>query len=51
VQGKSVVIFPGTSALALIWLIAIYTVAIGIVMIMLALRLRAHRSRREPGSA
>jgi uncharacterized membrane protein HdeD (DUF308 family) len=42
--GLGVLIFPGTGALALIWLIAIYAVAIGVVMIMLALRLRAHRS-------
>jgi hypothetical protein len=51
VHGKSVLIFLGTGARALIWLIAIYAVATGIVMIMLALRLRAHRSRREPGTA
>jgi uncharacterized membrane protein HdeD (DUF308 family) len=43
--GLGVLIFPGTGALALIWLIAIYAVAIGIVMIVLALRLRAHQSR------
>jgi hypothetical protein len=38
--GLGVLIFPGTGALALVWLIATYAVAIGIVMIMLALRLR-----------
>jgi uncharacterized membrane protein HdeD (DUF308 family) len=43
--GLGVLIFPGAGALALIWLIAIYAVAIGAVMIMLALRLRAHNSR------
>ena len=33
-HGKSGLIFPGTGALALIWLIAICAVAIGVVMIM-----------------
>src|SRR5262245_1974126 len=43
--GLGVLIFPGSGALALVWLIAIYAIAIGFVMIMLALRLRAHHSR------
>jgi uncharacterized membrane protein HdeD (DUF308 family) len=43
--GLGVLVFPGAGALALIWVIAVYAVAIGIVEIMLALRLRAHHSR------
>ena len=43
--GLGVLLFPGAGALALIWVIAIYAVAIGMVEIMLAFRLRAHNSR------
>jgi len=43
--GLGVLIYPGTGALALVWLIAIYAVAIGIVMVALALRLRKHNAR------
>lgn len=48
--GLGVLIFPGTGALALVWLIAIYAIAIGLLMSMLALRLRAHRSRMSPAT-
>ncbi|MGH6769271.1 MAG: HdeD family acid-resistance protein [Xanthobacteraceae bacterium] len=42
--GLGVVAFPGAGALALLWVIAIYAIAIGIVTVMLALKLRKHRS-------
>lgn len=34
---------PGTGALALVWLIALYAVTVGIVFVALALRLRNHK--------
>jgi uncharacterized membrane protein HdeD (DUF308 family) len=40
--GLGVLIYPGAGALALAWLIAFYAIAIGVVMIGLALRLRRH---------
>jgi uncharacterized membrane protein HdeD (DUF308 family) len=40
--GLGVLIYPGAGALALAWLIAFYAIAIGVVMIALALRLRRH---------
>jgi uncharacterized membrane protein HdeD (DUF308 family) len=35
-------ILPGAGALALIWVIAIYAIIFGVLMIALALRLRKH---------
>jgi uncharacterized membrane protein HdeD (DUF308 family) len=40
--GLGVLIYPGAGAVALAWLIGIYAIAIGVVMIMLAIRLRKH---------
>src|SRR5437870_4269244 len=37
--GLGVLIYPGAGAVALAWLIGIYAIAIGVVMIMLAIRL------------
>jgi uncharacterized membrane protein HdeD (DUF308 family) len=42
--GLGVLIYPGAGAVALAWLIGIYAIAIGVVMIMLALRLRRHHA-------
>jgi uncharacterized membrane protein HdeD (DUF308 family) len=42
--GLGVLIYPGAGALALAWLIGIYAIAIGAVMVMLALRLRLHNA-------
>jgi len=42
--GLGVLIYPGAGAVALAWLIGIYAIAIGVVMIMLALRLRKHHA-------
>ena len=42
--GLGVLIYPGAGALALAWLIAIYAIAIGAVMIVLALRLHQHHA-------
>lgn len=41
--GLGVLLLPGAGALALIWLIAAYAIAFGIVTVLLALRLRKHR--------
>jgi uncharacterized membrane protein HdeD (DUF308 family) len=40
--GLGVMILPGAGALALIWVIAIYAIIFGLLMIALALRLRKH---------
>jgi uncharacterized membrane protein HdeD (DUF308 family) len=40
--GLGVMLLPGAGALALIWVIAIYAVAFGIVTVLFALRLRKH---------
>jgi uncharacterized membrane protein HdeD (DUF308 family) len=42
--GLGVLIFPGAGALALVWAIALYAIAVGIVMIILSLRLRRHNA-------
>jgi len=42
--GLGVLIYPGAGALALAWLIGIYAIAIGAVIVMLALRLRQHNA-------
>jgi len=42
--GLGVLLYPGAGAVALAWLIGIYAIAIGVVMIMLALRLRKHHA-------
>jgi uncharacterized membrane protein HdeD (DUF308 family) len=43
VVGIIVLAQPGAGALALVWLIAAYAVAFGILMIALSLRLKSHR--------
>jgi uncharacterized membrane protein HdeD (DUF308 family) len=42
--GLGVLLYPGAGALALAWLIGIYAIAIGVVMVMLAIRLRKHHT-------
>ena len=49
--GLGVLIYPGAGAVALAWLIGIYAIAIGVVMIMLAIRLRKHHMALSAGSA
>jgi uncharacterized membrane protein HdeD (DUF308 family) len=44
--GLSVLAYPGAGALALIWIIAAYAVASGVVLIMLSFRARQHRRAR-----
>ena len=44
--GLSVLAYPGAGALALIWIIAAYAIASGIVLIMLSFRARQHRRAR-----
>ena len=41
--GLGVMILPGAGALALIWVIAIYAIIFGVIMIVLAFRLKKHR--------
>jgi len=40
--GLGVLVYPGAGAVALAWLIGIYAIVIGVVMVMLAIRLRKH---------
>jgi uncharacterized membrane protein HdeD (DUF308 family) len=47
--GAVAAIFPGTGALALIWLIGIYAVGIGVVLITLSVRLRGLRHLDQHG--
>ena len=47
--GLGVLIYPGAGAVALAWLIGIYAMAIGVVMIMLAIRLRKHHTALSAG--
>jgi len=49
--GLGVLIYPGAGAVALAWLIGIYAIAIGVVMIMLAIRLRKHHTALSAGRA
>lgn len=39
--GAFVVIFPGAGALALLWLIGVYAVAVGVLLIVLGFRVRS----------
>lgn len=53
--GAFVVIFPGAGALALLWLIGVYAMALGVLLIVAAFRLRStdrdemHKRRAVPG--
>ena len=53
--GAFVIIFPGAGALALLWLIAVYAIALGVLLIVAGFRLRSsrrddlHRQRAVPG--
>src|SRR5215475_3010345 len=49
--GLGVLIYPGAGAVVLAWLIGIYAIAIGVVMIMLAIRLRKHHTALSAGRA
>lgn len=45
--GLALLVAPGTGALALVWVIGAYAIAFGIMFILLALRLRRHRSEPD----
>lgn len=47
VFGILLFVFPGAGALAIVWLIGIYAIVFGIVLIGLSLRLRSMRARGE----
>jgi uncharacterized membrane protein HdeD (DUF308 family) len=47
--GVFVFFFPGAGALAMVWLISIYAVASGVLLLALAWRARQWRSRNDPG--
>ena len=49
--GLGVLLYPGAGAVALAWLIGIYAIAIGVVMIMLAIRLRKYHMAMSAGRA
>jgi uncharacterized membrane protein HdeD (DUF308 family) len=44
-------ISPGTGAVALVWLIGIYALIFGVVLVALALRLRRMREAVPPGAS
>ena len=46
--GTLVILFPGGGAIAMIWIIAAYSAALGILLTVLALRLRRHRRAHHP---
>ncbi len=48
VFGAIVVIFPGSGAIALVWLIGIYAIFFGILLVALAFRLRGLRDELPP---
>ncbi|MFL6971023.1 MAG: DUF308 domain-containing protein [Xanthobacteraceae bacterium] len=43
VFGIIVLIAPGAGALALVWIIGVYSLAFGVLLVGLSLRLRRHR--------
>jgi uncharacterized membrane protein HdeD (DUF308 family) len=52
--GILVFLFPGAGALAMVWLISVYAIATGILLLAVALRVRARAkpaSRKPPGEA
>ena len=49
--GLLLLISPGTGAVALVWLIGIYALIFGVVLVALALRLRRMREAVPPGAS
>lgn len=45
--GAFVVVFPGAGALSLIWLIAIYAIALGTLFVIAGFKLRSHRRQQH----
>jgi len=49
--GVAVLAFPGAGALGLVWAIAAYAIVIGVVIVMLAFKLRSHHNRMAGSAA
>lgn len=48
--GLVLLVRPGEGALALIWLISLYAIFAGVLLVILSLRLRRHRNEFQPAS-
>jgi uncharacterized membrane protein HdeD (DUF308 family) len=49
VFGAIVFLYPGAGALALVWLVSLYAIVTGALLLGLAVRARAHGAARKPG--
>ena len=49
--GVLLLLFPGPGALSLVWLIGAYALAFGVLLLVLAFRLRGWGRRAAPGAA
>lgn len=51
VFGAVVFLYPGAGALALVWLVSMYAFVTGVLLLALAVRMRAHAGARAPARA
>ena len=49
VLGKAMAVLPGVGLLSLVWLVGLYALAVGVALIVLALRLGAAKGARTAG--
>ena len=47
--GTAMAVLPGVGLLSLVWLVGLYTLAVGVALIVLALRLGAAKGARTAG--
>lgn len=47
--GAIVFLYPGAGALALVWLVSLYALVSGALLLVLSVRMRAHGAARRPG--